>query len=209
MVTETATVLPTTEDVCEMDKLMSDGKRNYICNQPHLALDCFVEVCEKLSKWYGQESDKCVDAYLFYGKTLLDIARLENGVLGHAIKEMPQAFGSGGETDEQDTEKDVNTEDEEDAAPKMGPEEIQLCVSRALREDNMYPESTEDEGEHTEEEEEGEIVEETATNAESKASTSTCASTSSEATTTTTPEVDDGIDCGGILLIYEVNLLIF
>lgn len=209
MVTETVVVVPSTEDVCEMDKLMSDGKRNYVCNQPHLALDCFVEVCEKLAKWYGQESDKCVDAYLFYGKTLLDIARLENGVLGHAIKEMP-VFGSGGETDDQDTEKEGNTEDDEDAAPKMEAEEIKACVERALREDNLYNESTEDEGENTEEEE-GEIVEEKKENGESTSDpkdttpegsseaydTTPCASSTSTESPTTVPEVDDGIDCDG------------
>jgi len=221
-----AVALPSTEDVCEMDKLMSDGKRNYICNQPHLALDCFVEVCEKLSKWYGQESEMCVDAYLFYGKTLLDIARLENGVLGHAIKEMP-VFGSGGETDDQDTEKDVNTEDEEDSAPKMKAEEIRSCVERALREDNLYNESTEEEGENTEEEGDEPVPGESAEDKETEDTSSTDAkavdsSTSTTTATTTSPngtsdpvddsspaaitkkgehtegmEVDDGIECAG------------
>jgi len=170
MVTETLSVAPpSTEDVSEMDKLMSDGKRNYMCNQPHLALDCFVELCEKMSKLYGQESEKCVDAYLYYGKTLLEIARLENGVLGHAIKEMP-VFGSGGETDDQDTEKEVNTEDEDDGTPKLKADEIRSCVERALREDNLYNESTE--------EEEGDNTENEVKNGEGM-------------------EVDDGIECDG------------
>ena len=36
---------------------------------------------------YGQQGKECLEAYLYYGKTLLEIARMENGVLGHAIKE--------------------------------------------------------------------------------------------------------------------------
>jgi len=78
---------PTEEDIALFEKLMSDGKRNYVCNQPQLALDCFVQLCEKLSKYYGQESSKCMEAYLYYGKTLLEIARLESGVFGQAIKD--------------------------------------------------------------------------------------------------------------------------
>lgn len=78
---------PTEEDLVAMEKFMSDGKRNYFCNQPQVALDCFVQLCEKLSKYYGQESDKCMEAYLYYGKTLLEIARLESGVFGQAIKD--------------------------------------------------------------------------------------------------------------------------
>ena len=70
---------PTDEDITLIEKLMSDGKRNYYCNQPQLALDCFVQLCEKLAKFYGQESEKCMEAYLFYGKTLLEIARMEVG----------------------------------------------------------------------------------------------------------------------------------
>jgi len=222
MVTETLSVAaPSTEEVNEMDKLMSDGKRNYVCNQPHLALDCFVELCEKMSKLYGQESEKCVDAYLYYGKTLLEIARLENGVLGHAIKEMP-VFGSGGETDDQDTEKEVNTEDEDDGTPKLKSDEIRSCVERALREDNLYNESTEEEeGDNTEEEGDDDVIKdedvekkeaasaEKADSGDATPSYSTAGSSSANIPKAVTEadvneakkeegmEVDDGIECDG------------
>jgi len=99
--TSSSLAVPTDTEISEMDKLMSDGKRNYICNQPQLALKCFIELCEKIAKHYGQESGKCVEAYLYYGKTLLDIARMENGVLGPAIPETSE-----------ETEVDVDDETE-------------------------------------------------------------------------------------------------
>jgi len=145
----TIVLVPSEEDITEMDKLMSDGKRNFMCKQPQIALDCFVELCEKLSKFYGQESEKCTEAYLYYGKTLLEIARIENGVLGHAVKETP-IFGTATdvETEPEDGEKEVNTEDEEDA-PKVSMDEIKNQVVLAMHE-NVYNESTDDD--HTEEE---------------------------------------------------------
>jgi len=78
---------PNTIETNELNQLMSDGKRHYFCAQPQQALECFVKLCEKLSLHYGQESHKCMEAYLYYGKTLLEIARLEGGVFGQAIKE--------------------------------------------------------------------------------------------------------------------------
>merc|ERR1711936_651065 len=190
------------------DKLMSDGKRNYVCQQPHLAMDCFVELCEMMSKCYGQESEKCVDAYLMYGKTLIDVARLENGVLGHAIKEMP-VFGS--ETDDAETEKEeINTEDEDDSTPKLKPEEIREKVVLALRNENLYNEQeSEDEGTEDEGEEEGEVAgaENNETEATNKAnngdvksetaSEQVSSNSSTSAKKTETMDVDDGIESDG------------
>lgn len=109
---------PTEEEILQMEKLMSDGKRNYICDQPQLALKCFVELCEKIAKHYGQESGKCTEAYLYYGKTLLDIARLENGVLGSAVPET----SDDAEIEEKD-EKESNSENGASEGSAEVPEE--------------------------------------------------------------------------------------
>ena len=34
---------------------------------------------------YGELADECADAYFWYGKALLEVSRLESGVLGDAI----------------------------------------------------------------------------------------------------------------------------
>jgi len=155
--------VPSEEDVSTMDALMSDGKRNYICNQPQLAVECFVTLCEKLATFYGQESDKCVEAYLYYGKTLLDIARLENGVLGHAIKEAP-VFGS--QDEDEGNENDVNTEDDEEKGPETSVD-IRNLVEHAMRDENLYNESTE-ESQSEEEDEAGDEAETEAAGESSK-----------------------------------------
>ena len=36
---------------------------------------------------YGQTADECADAYLHYGKTLIELARQEIGVFWNAVKE--------------------------------------------------------------------------------------------------------------------------
>lgn len=37
-----------TDDLKEINELMSDGKKYLICDQPQKALEYFVELCEKL-----------------------------------------------------------------------------------------------------------------------------------------------------------------
>ncbi|XP_060569045.1 sodium- and chloride-dependent taurine transporter-like [Ruditapes philippinarum] len=46
----------------------------------------FQEACAILSKAYGETAKECADAYFCYGQALLDLARMENGVLGNALQ---------------------------------------------------------------------------------------------------------------------------
>ena len=38
------------------------------------------------AKAYGETAKECADAYFCYGQSLLDLARMENGVLGNALQ---------------------------------------------------------------------------------------------------------------------------
>ena len=71
----------------EVSKQMSQGKRHFVCNEIVEAVKCFESACFMLNKKYGALSNECGDAHFEYGKSLLELARLESGVLGSAIKE--------------------------------------------------------------------------------------------------------------------------
>ncbi|KAL9950800.1 hypothetical protein ACROYT_G043362 [Oculina patagonica] len=87
----------------EVSKLMGQGKRHLICSEVVQAVKCFEEATQKLDGKYGSQADECGEAYLFYGKALLELARAENGVLGNAIKE--DLDPKSGESDDDDEEQ--------------------------------------------------------------------------------------------------------
>lgn len=47
---------------------------------------CFQEACRHLADEYGETAPECGDAYYHYGQALLELARIENGVLGNALE---------------------------------------------------------------------------------------------------------------------------
>jgi nuclear autoantigenic sperm protein len=55
-----------------------------VCGEIPTAVNQFQEACAILSKAYGETAKECADAYFCYGQALLDLARMENGVLGNS-----------------------------------------------------------------------------------------------------------------------------
>merc|ERR1711970_628134 len=54
------------------------------------AVENFAKSCELLSAVFGDTSYECADAYYYYGKALLDLARMESGVFGNALDGVPE-----------------------------------------------------------------------------------------------------------------------
>merc|ERR1719347_2303001 len=62
------------------------------------AVNNFAKSCELLSAVFGDTAYECADAYYYYGKALLDLARMESGVFGNALDGVPEG---------EDVEKEV------------------------------------------------------------------------------------------------------
>ncbi|CAH2310547.1 nuclear autoantigenic sperm [Pelobates cultripes] len=91
------------EDVeCEAKKLMGAGHRNLVMKDIKSAVAAFQEASSLLAKKYGDTADECADAFFSYGISLLELARMENGVLGNALEGIPE------EEEEEDEKEDPN-----------------------------------------------------------------------------------------------------
>merc|ERR1711970_31257 len=81
------------------------GKRHMLVRDIPAAVSSLGEACELLSAECGETSPECAEAYFHYGRALLEMARLEAGVLGNV-------------------DGDEESEDQDDDEDEESPEEV-------------------------------------------------------------------------------------
>merc|ERR1719410_455993 len=90
------------------------GKRHLICQDIGSAVESLGEACELLAQEFGDKASECAESYFYYGKALLEAARLEAGVLGNIdTDESEERSDDDEEEEEQSEEKDATEESEE------------------------------------------------------------------------------------------------
>ncbi|XP_029381277.1 histone-binding protein N1/N2-like [Echeneis naucrates] len=74
----------------EANKLIGEGKKHLVMGKVVEAVGALQEACGLLAKKYGDTADECGEAFFWCGKALLDLARMENSVLGNALEGVPE-----------------------------------------------------------------------------------------------------------------------
>ncbi|XP_064625341.1 histone-binding protein N1/N2-like isoform X1 [Lineus longissimus] len=104
------------DTVATATTLLATGKRHLLCGEIHNAIESLQESCRLLAEKFGEAADECGEVYFFYGKALLELSRMESGVLGNALDGIPEDDKE--ESPEEDTEKE--------AKPAKDPKEDQV-----------------------------------------------------------------------------------
>ncbi|XP_026121106.1 histone-binding protein N1/N2-like isoform X2 [Carassius auratus] len=81
----------------EAKKLIGTGKRHLVMGDVVSAVSVFQEACAMLAEKYGDTADECGEAFFLCGKALLELARMENTVLGNALEGVPEESSEEGE----------------------------------------------------------------------------------------------------------------
>ncbi|KAK2822088.1 hypothetical protein Q5P01_022153 [Channa striata] len=117
---------PWSRNMEEANKLIGTGKKHLVMGQVVEAVGALQEACGMLAKKYGDTADECGEAFFWCGKALLDLARVENSVLGNALEGVPE---------EEDEEKpdDSNVEGTENIDEKTR-DELRVQVYDAMAE---------------------------------------------------------------------------
>ncbi|XP_072430465.1 nuclear autoantigenic sperm protein isoform X2 [Chiloscyllium punctatum] len=105
----------------EATKLLGTGKRHMVMEDFVAAVNTFQDACRLLSERHGEMADECGEAYFCYGKALLELARMERGVLGNALQGVPEDDDE--ETAADEDSKVENAENVDDAADASGGDE--------------------------------------------------------------------------------------
>merc|ERR1719445_1717997 len=97
---------------------LAAGKRNLLINDISGAVSSFAEACKMMGEIYGETAAECGEAFFYYGKALLEMARMENGVLENGLGGVPE--GDDKECSGIEDPEKMSEEEKEDVAKKVG-----------------------------------------------------------------------------------------
>jgi len=78
-------VMATPESFEHAKELLAEGKRDLLVHAIPDAVSNCSKACEIMVKHKGEMATECAEAYFYYGKALLELSRVESGVLGNAL----------------------------------------------------------------------------------------------------------------------------
>ncbi|XP_029489053.1 nuclear autoantigenic sperm protein-like isoform X6 [Oncorhynchus nerka] len=99
--------------MAEAKKLIGVGNRHLVMGDVVSAVNVFQEACGMLAERYGDTADECGEAFFLCGKSLLELARMENTVLGDALEGVPEESSEEGEKQENSKFESADNLDEE------------------------------------------------------------------------------------------------
>ena len=132
-------------------ELLAEGKRDLLVHAIPDAVSNCSKACEIMVKHKGEMATECAEAYFYYGKALLELSRVESGVLGNALDGVDMETKTTDEKDAlvEDTEAmttDEKSEIEEKVADALEENfEKHDIVAKAHTGDNTEEETEEDE----------------------------------------------------------------
>lgn len=156
------------------------GKRHLLVKDLDAAVTSLALASELLSAEHGEAAYECADAYYYYGKALLEMARAEAGVFGNALDGVPDGEDSDNSQVE-DPEK-MTEEERDDVEKKVGEaldENFDVLEEKRLKKADSTEDETEDDEESKEDEQE--VAAEPAKDAAKEAEPAKAASPAKEA----------------------------
>merc|ERR1712121_300010 len=147
----TMSAVATSESFELAKELLAEGKCDLLVYAiPDEVSNC-SKACEIMVNVKGEMAGECAEAYFYYGKALLELSRVESGVLGNALDGVDMETKASDDKDAlvEDTEAmttDEKSEIEEKVADALEENfEKHDIVARAHTGDNTEEESEEDE----------------------------------------------------------------
>ena len=94
----------------EATTLLTAGKRDLLLSNVPDAVTKLAQASELLSKTFGETGPETGETYFYYGKSLLELSRMESGVLGNALEGVPEEDAEGNTSQFEDPAKMTDQE---------------------------------------------------------------------------------------------------
>jgi len=88
------------------------GKRDLLIRDPASAVASLAQACQMLGEHFGETAPECGEPYYYYGRALLDLARMEAGVIDNVLDGVPEDDDSVDDSMVGDPEKCTDEEKE-------------------------------------------------------------------------------------------------
>ncbi|XP_049604176.1 histone-binding protein N1/N2 [Syngnathus scovelli] len=122
----------------EAQRLIGAGKKQLVMGKAAEAVGTLQDACGILAEAYGDTADQCAEAFFWCGRALLELARMENFILGNALERIP-------EVDEDENAQDSNVEGTEKVDEKTRDElRVQVHDAMAEKSNNAQEETAAD-----------------------------------------------------------------
>jgi len=99
--------------------LIQSGKKNLFLKNIPDAVSDLSEACEQLSNKFGDEADECAEAFLYYGKALLELSKMENAIITNALDGVDIGGGDLKDCPQVESPEELSTVEKEDVAEKV------------------------------------------------------------------------------------------
>uniref|UniRef100_A0A452VIR6 Nuclear autoantigenic sperm protein n=1 Tax=Ursus maritimus TaxID=29073 RepID=A0A452VIR6_URSMA len=131
----------------EAKKLLGLGQKHLVMGDIPAAVNAFQEAASLLGKKYGETANECGEAFFFYGKSLLELARMENGVLGNALEGVHVEEEEGEKTEDESLVENNDNIDETEGSEEEDKEndKAEETPNESLLENKSLQENEEEE----------------------------------------------------------------
>jgi len=125
----------------EATTFLTTGKRHLLVRDIPAAVSEFAQACELLSAAFGETGKECAESYYYYGKALLEMSRLESGVLGNALDGVPEGDDEANSSKVEDPSK-MTDEEKKEVEEKVGEALKENLVELEKRDDETETDET-------------------------------------------------------------------
>merc|ERR1712112_38892 len=114
-----ASKMSSSNDFGSTSSLIQSGRKHLLLKNIPDAVSDLSEACEQLSNKFGDEAEECAEAFLDYGKALLELSKLENAIITNALDGVDIDGGDLKDCPQVESAEELSTVEKEDVAEKV------------------------------------------------------------------------------------------